>query len=322
MRVLLWFALLLQVSCGGAPNLGPEPICFEPQPAMDGESGATRDPRAEEWAQLLLGDSARLGQRAPSQSCNGQGIAWPSEPQCGNEGGSPQAVQLTEDSVITRRLSATTKLVWVVTHRYEDGEGLGPVALVEKLPEVEEHRPEGWAVRVVGPLRSYTGRPRLRLEGQGHGSLLVAEGDDCEDPAADPGCERHARLVPVVDDRFAPQPVRTRSGRCVGAAVLHVSRKQTVELGDGWTRAFELATSFQYASGTLTVHEQVTADDTPDGTPEVPPRRFRLVDSDRAIVVSEGRLIARGAPLWDRMLRLHGGTALTEQEVQQEVHDR
>jgi len=280
------------------------------------EGGGERNPRAAEWAELILGESATMGSRAPSQDCTGQAIQWPTGDECGREGGTATAATLSDDSVIVRQVDADTRLVWVRTHEYggEDQESLGPIALVEKTVEIPELRPAGWVIRSIGMLRSRAAGVTMRIRGAGDNSLLIAEGETCATPDDETSCTRSARILPLVNHRFMPTPVYTDDDQCVGDAQVYTSRYTTTTLETGWSRRFHLTGSFQYASGNLTITESITATDTAPDHPAVPPRQFRLVDAQRSIALADGRLTAQGTPVWPRMLRYDGTTQIHEDE--------
>lgn len=149
-----------------------------------------RPVRPEEWLQLLV--DAGEG-REVSQSCTGTPIRpyQPSE-QCRQmeeearrenpdevEDDTPRAVELTDESVIDRRLNNTRRLVWVVTHRYPNGDGLGPIGLVERRETDEE---SSIHVVAMGMLRGRTERARLRLLTIRVPLLVVTERLICPEP--------------------------------------------------------------------------------------------------------------------------------------------
>ena len=305
-------SLIVGLSGCGGPQIpvNPPSLCFMEAPMLDDGSGE-RAPRANEWVTLILGQNAAMDRTAPAQNCTGQPIRWPSGEECGREDGTPTSSTLQDASVIVRQVDPNTRLVWIQTHRYagDTNEALGPIALVEKSSAIGEVRSAGWVVRSVGMLRGYTGDVTLRLRGTPQEGLLIAEGTACSEDD-DSRCARSARILPMVGYRFMPTPVYTSENECVGPAQIYTTRYQEATLPSGWSRLFHLTSSFQYAGGGLTVIESITATDTSEAHPEVPPRRFRLVDAQRSISLEDGRLIAEGTPVWPRMLSHDGSTAV------------
>ena len=220
-----------------------------------------------------------------------------------------------------RSSTVARKPVWVVTHRFADGDGFGPVALTERGPE-------GVAVRAIGTLRMPLERARLRLrESDGH-EFVVADGERCPpededggdgDPDVadgdhpdeeEPTCIRYARILPVLGDQLVTSEVRNRGGECLGPNQVWLSRERTVGLENGWERTFRLAASMEFRGGAIIVHEQVTAEDSDPRDPGRPARLFRTTDSDRVITVTRGGMRSSGLPLFERAIRAHGSTQL------------
>ncbi|HEY8430878.1 MAG TPA: hypothetical protein VIL20_21010, partial [Sandaracinaceae bacterium] len=321
-------ALLASQACGGGQvSEDPPPVCYLSHPIPDG--GMMRNLRANEWASLVV-RGFREGQQS-TQDCVGNPIEWrPTDPQCEvhedeNEP-APRPVEITEESVVVGRSdTVAVKPVWVITHRFEDGDGFGPVAVTERTPE-------GVAVRAIGTLRLPTERARLRLRETGGHRILVADGERCprEDdeengdpdsaPPANAGdggdgeqratCLRTSRLLPMVGDRLLNPEIRSPDGRCLGPAMVHLSREHVVGIANGWERVFRLAASMEYRGGSIVVHEQVTAEDRDPRDPGRPPRAFRTTDADRVIHIERGGLRSSGIPLFDRAIRAHGSTQL------------
>lgn len=324
-------ALFAAQACGGGQvNEDPPPVCYLSHPIPDG--GMMRPLRANEWASLVV-RSYRDGQQS-SQDCVGNAIEWrATDRECDvhepDDEQAPQPVEITEESIVVGRSDRiSTKPVWVITHRFEDGDGFGPVAITERTPE-------GVAVRAIGTLRLPTERARLRLRETGGQQILVADGERCppeegegddDDPDSappanagggeegedeqPPTCLRTSRLLPMVGDRLLSPEVRTPDGHCLGPAVVHLSREHVVGIANGWERVFRLAASMEYRGGTVIVHEQVTAEDRDPRDPGRPPRSFRTTDADRVIHLERGGMRSRGIPLFERTIRAQGSTQL------------
>jgi hypothetical protein len=203
--LLLTFALVLTGVVTGCsapqePSLcqtvitDPTPPGAEEEDEDDEEDPGrvTRPVRPEEWLQLIV--NAQEGRQA-SQMCTGNAIELgePSQPcrearermQRENpeavEDDTPELVELTEESVLDQRLNNRLRLVWVVTHRYPDGDGLGPIALVERRYDEDEERTT-INVLAAGVLRGRSLRPRLRLLTVREPLLTVTERLICPEP--------------------------------------------------------------------------------------------------------------------------------------------
>jgi hypothetical protein len=180
--------------------------------------------------------------------------------------------------------------VWVPTTRFASGDALGPVALVERT------RSE-LVVRAVGPLRAFPVRARLALVEAGRSRVLVAEGERCA-PGAGPGsCERAARLVPLVGDRFEPQPIAAADGACLSPSIVYLQRAETEPLEGGRVRRIELTASLAPGNGTLDVQELVVVREGAAGAASL----ARRAEDGFTVRLEGGRLVATGRPLWPRM---------------------
>ncbi len=324
-------ALLAAQACGGGQvNEDPPPVCRADHPVPDG--GMVRPLRNSEWASLVLG-SYRDGQTT-SQDCAGNALTWrPTDRECRvhepEDEPAPRAVAVTDDSVIIGRSdSVAIKPVWIVTHRFEDGDGFGPVVITERTRDSVD-------VRAVGTLRLPTQRARLRLRETGGYRLLVADGERCpsegdeeeRDPSADdappanagggggdeeeqPFCLRTSRVLPVVGDQVLSPEVRTPEGECLGPAAIHLAREHVVGIANGWERVFRLAASTEFRGRAVIIHEQVTVHDRDPRDPGRPPRLFRTTDVDRVLMLERGGMRSRGVPLFDRTIAAHGSTQL------------
>lgn len=307
----------LLASCGGTQTTEePPPVCYAAHPVPDG--GMVRPLNTHQWAELIV-RNYRTGQ-ASSQDCVGNDIRWrPTDRACEvredeNEP-APRAVPVTEDSVVVGRSDRVAIVpVWVITHRFEDGDGFGPVVVTERVPE-------GVAVRAMGTLRLPTERARLRLRETGGQQILVADGERCpsqdgdeadtDGDEAEPTCLRMARLMPMVGDRLLNPEIRSPDGRCLGPAAVQLQREYVTPIANGWERVFRLAASMEYRGGSIIVHEQVTAEDRDPRDPGRPARPFRTSDADRIIRLERGGgLLSNGLPLFERAIRAQGSTHL------------
>lgn len=325
------FALFVVAACGGSDTPeDPPPVCYASHPVPDG--GFIRNLSSEDWANLAV-RGYREGQ-ASNQNCVGDPVQWrPTDRACDvhepdNEA-PPDATPVTEESVVIGRSdSAMTRPVWVVTHRFEDGDGFGPVILTDRDAE-------GVAVRAIGSLRMPVERARLRLRETGGRRVVVADGERCPEadededgePAADvadgeqteerePTCLRYARILPVIGDRLDNAEVRTEGGRCLGPAQVYLSRETTVALENGWERTFRLAASMEYRGGAVIVHEQVVVEDADPRDPGRPARLFRTSDADRVLYIGRDGIRSTGIPLFERTVLAHGSVQLPVAESQ------
>jgi hypothetical protein len=90
--------------------------------------------RTEDCRRLLLITEQNGPARSAQLLCTEQPIEWkPLRGSCEAQTadpGVPAPVPLTEASVVERILPEKRRLVWIMTHRFPNGDGFGPVAAV------------------------------------------------------------------------------------------------------------------------------------------------------------------------------------------------
>lgn len=195
-------------------------------------------------------------------------------------------------------------LVWVRTEYFEDGDALGPIA-------VAEFRKNGIAVRALGALRANPNRVRMRIEPMGEGTVLVVESMVCppDDPAK---CAKVMRLLPQEGARFVERPLLdAETGACLGPATFVMNRFEEIAREDGIVRRFELARTFKFEEGVVTVDEQVLIKDIDPEQPDAPPAIFRKAQIERVLKL-DGEGLKTTEPLWERLMAEHGSVRVKE----------
>jgi hypothetical protein len=293
---VLWAGLVAVTGLWGCATAKPGLCAAETPPKVQANADTT------DWFKLLLHGYDGTSQYFDRQvvDCTGTPVLWgPQGKSCEEVArGEPlPAAALTSNDLVLGDVAAKEgspklQLAWAIIRRFTDGQGLGPVALVETTER-------GRVVRAMGTLRAYTGRAQLRLEQAGKAQLLVAEGEYCP-KGEGKACERAARVVPLRDTRFIAEPVTDGQGACLGPALFYLARSETVKLKTGWNRRFELNTAVSFNSSGIVAHEQMVVNDMDPKQPSTPPRLFRRAEEDRAIQVLPDKLVADTAPLWSR----------------------
>jgi hypothetical protein len=135
--------------------------------------------------------------------------------------------------------------------------------------------------------------------------VLVVESMVC--PEDDPSkCARVMRLVPREGDRFVERPLLdAKTNACLGPATFELSRFEEIERDDGIIRRFELARTFDFEEGVVTVNEQVLIKDIDPSQPDAPPAIFRKAQIERALELDAAGLKTT-EPLWERLMAEHG----------------
>jgi len=283
-------ALSATLACG--KRSGPLPLCL----VETVEPGGSRELAPALWFAHLLPDYARdtARVRQPARDCTGATSTWPTQGPCPLATAAAPALPdrpLGPDDLILQPLGDDRALVWMITTRFADGDGLGPAALVEWLPS-------GLAVRAVGPLRAPARGPALRLEPLADTSVLVVDAERC---AGTEDCRPVTVLVPLVDGRFHATAVHGEGGRCDGPPEIDRARGMQVTAGAS-QRRFTLTAALRFEAGRVTIDEQVGVVDLDPRRPDDPPRTYRTVASSRQIALVDGTLHDDRPPLWPRVL--------------------
>ncbi|MFP2929109.1 hypothetical protein ACLESO_28690 [Pyxidicoccus sp. 3LG] len=276
-----------------------------PKPAMcSAEAGpnARSFPTPDIWFALLLHgyDKDTGAAPRPAVDCTGAPV-WSQDPaadECVEAGPDalplPPPEKLTEQDLVLETLQAGTRLVWVLTRRFTNGEALGPVAMVETTEQ-------GFRVEALGSLRAMPKNAKLRLEQVKGTQILVAEGDACTTDGEEV-CRRHARLMPLRNNRFFTESVSDKARACLGAAWFPLSRELTFDLPNGLRRKFELTSTLSFAEGGISVQEQVQVSDSDPSQPDVAPRLYRRAQDVRTLELADNALLSPKASLWSRMV--------------------
>ncbi|NPC71210.1 hypothetical protein D7Y27_15855 [Corallococcus sp. AB004] len=275
-------------------------LCFAERPARM-HALAPEQWRAEPLFQLLLsGYDARTGQAAtPHTDCMGTPVLWedPAPGECveASAASTPLPVRpLTPADLVVSEVRPDLQLVWAVVRHFSDGDGMGPVALVESTPR-------GLAVRALGVLRSRTRNAKLRLERVGGADLLVAEGERCSGPNA-ASCQRSVRMVFQRGNRFINESVLNAQGACASPGVFQLNRTASRTLPSRWLRRYDYTAALSFGTDGIRVQEQMFVNDLDPRQPTMPARQFRKAQIERRVQVSSGRLVVDDTSLWGRLL--------------------
>jgi hypothetical protein len=259
-------------------------------------------PTPDDWFALLLHGFSREQGVAPSPTvdCSGVPVIWqePQAEECREPGPEakplPPPTRLTEEDLVLETVRADLRLVWVVARRFANGEGLGPVGLVERTSR-------GFVVRALGSLRAYPRQSRLRLEQAGNITVLVAEGDVCTEDGP-PVCRRMARVLPLRQGRFFAEAVSSREdGACLGPAWFPLSREEVLTLPNGLHRKVEFTSTLAVKPEGIVIDEQVVMQNLDPREPSMPPLLYRRAQAQRVLEVKDGRLVGTVPSLWVKL---------------------
>jgi hypothetical protein len=295
------------------PKTAAAPVKGGPPPLCLGETviGLDRAPRdrifpAEFWFGLLVQGYKANGEfPRPTRDCRSGRVAVDLDG-CGGEG--PQATKVYEGPLSDKDLVITSpsdgrRLVWVITDRMSDGQAQGPVAIAELMGKQI-------AVRALGTLRAYPGSVSLRLEKVRGGTVLVADGVNCQDNQPQEACDRAVRLVPLVGDAFVPKSIVDERGNCLGSSSVQVRASGvTVEGRKGLK--YRLNSSVNFSGEGLIVREELSVDrKAPPGAPEG--SYVIRQQADRQLIIRDGNLVSSTPSLLARWLERNAATQPAE----------
>ncbi|NVB36784.1 hypothetical protein G6O69_02995 [Pseudenhygromyxa sp. WMMC2535] len=310
---------------------GPMPLC-----TAEVASGTAIESEAQElppdlWFSILLNNFDREKMRPEDEprDCTGRSAIQPTIPPLADPGPGTEAEAeaegtvagcpinndletgrlpvrpLTAEDIVINEGPDGSSLVWVQAAHFEDGQAIGPVAMVEWTQG-------GIAVRALGNLRTYTEKARMRIETAGGQRLLVAESDNCT--FDEKMCQRIMKLLPIINDRFTTVPLKRvedeyhPGGDCLGEATFAMFDQHTSDLPDGWIREFEIVRSVSFDGEYPLVAEQVVVRDKDPNQPDAPPQDFREAANDRQLVYKDRYFETRGS-VWDEMIENYGSVA-------------
>jgi hypothetical protein len=298
-------AIALAVSiCAGAgckKATGPMPLCVAETYTPDNEEVTRKQLAPEAWFGALLPDYqvATKSVTHPVRDCTGRELTSPEQDEGCLEGEfsgtSTPVEELTLEHITLASASDDRMLVWFVTETFDNGEGRGPLSIIEWTRT-------GIAVRAVGAIRSSASGSALRLERVGEIDVLVAEGQAC-DPRQPQECWPVIRLFPILGGRLGEQTILTDDGQCLSPARFDKLRSVDLESSQpGWLRHFELTTSLQFSDAGILVTESVTVSERESSQSLDAAQPYRTADETRLISVDDRGLTTYLPSLWTRIL--------------------
>jgi len=278
------------------PTVTAEPtprrgICFVPR-----DPNAFAHPvRPHDWLSVLTRLELGRGGVYATRDCTGQVIRYTQARNCSVPKQEPAPVlsPMAEEAVIVRDLGANIFVVWVVTHRFQDGDGYGPIALARR------HR-DGIEVAAMGMLRMRTQRVKLEsfsIKGQ---NVVLATGETCRRGPSDQNCERSSRVVLGVGQRLIDAPVVDPEGRCLQDASFELAKQDNRGLPSGLTRSFQYNANVTHDAKYVVVEERLVVRDLDSSGQGAPAREVQRIETNRFFEPVQGRLITRQNSLWSK----------------------
>lgn len=299
-RTGTWTVALALALAGAAckPKARELPICPEMVAGGKASESESRNLPIDVWFSVLVRgfDRPAMDAGEDPRECSGQPIAvkWP--PELENDPRA-QARKLPRSARTDADISfADTAdgelLVWGRIDALENGDALGPVALVRWVER-------GLEIHGIGSVQAPGQRVRMRLEPLGDKQrVLVLESEFCPEKTPDK-CAREAQLLPLFEQRFVSAPL-IEDGQDTGPARFLLADAREETLKDGWVRRYELTRRLEFAEGRLVVHEGIRTRDCDPKAPAAPCEEHIAASEARNLEFRDGALYTtRGA--WARV---------------------
>jgi hypothetical protein len=298
---------LLGGCAGSSDVVRPKPLC---EMAFGNGTKDLIPATARDWLKLVVQTQVTNEGYVAEYTCMGE----PIEPQppplnCQVQSGyigTPKPVPLVESSVIESRLSGGRSIVWIVTHRYPNGDGFGPIAITRN----EGNR---LVVGVLGQMRLRTTRVELSVWDIQGRSVLVGQGESCRDEAKPDSCKRAANILVYTAQHLLTVPISDPQGQCIDEPWVELHMETDKDLENGWNRHFEINTTVGHDDRYVVLTEGVKVDDSDPNNPDVPSRTVREVNTERFLHVEGPRLVSKQQPLWPKILPANGKIKLTRE---------
>jgi hypothetical protein len=304
-RVSCWLALFAQaVWLFGCATTAPAPVarpvvhagvCF-----MARDRAALAQPvRAHEWLKLLVRLDLGRHSVVALRDCTGRVIRPPPAATLGCRAASsselPVPTAIGQASLIMRDVGRNEQLLWVVSHRFRNGDGFGPLALTRRVAD-------GIEVSALGTLRMRMQRINLELWRVQRELVVVASGESCSESSAAHGCQRVLHLLVHRRHALLDAPLLDTKGRCVQESPIELSHWQEQSLASGLRRSYELNSAVRHDARHIVLEERLVVRDIDPAVPTQTPREVQRVEANRFVRVMGGRLISQQHPLWSRVL--------------------
>lgn len=269
-------------------------ICPEMVAAGKATESVSRDLPIDVWFAVILRGFNRpaMDPGDEPRECSGQPVAvtWPTAMSADPRAKARKMTReaRTADDLTFAQVDDDNMLVWARTDLLENGDAIGPVALVHWVPR-------GVEIKGIGTVQAPAQRVRMRLEQVGEDlRVLVLESEVCK-PDDPNNCAREAQIVPLADQRFVSAPM-IEDGEDRGPARFLLADSREEPLKDGWVRRYELQRRLEFDGLTVAVQENIKTRDCDPKTPATPCEEHVAANEKRTLEFKEGMLYtSRGA---------------------------
>ncbi len=297
MRALVILCVAVAAS-GCKPKTRDLSIC----PAMVAAGRATeaesRELPVDVWFSMLVRgfDRASMDAGDDPRECSGAPIVvtWPealaTDPRA--RARKLERDARTQDDITFAETPDGDMLVWARIDALENGDAIGPVALVRWVDR-------GIEIRGIGTVQAPAQRVRMRLEPLGDDMrVLVLESEACSE-AEPTKCDREAQILPLAAQRFVSAPM-VEAGKDVGPARFRLADSREEPMKDGWIRRYELQRRLELKEGKVVVHESIHTRDCDPKSSATPCEEHVAASEQRALQFKDNALYTSPSA-WDRV---------------------
>jgi hypothetical protein len=221
--------------------------------------------------------------------------------------GAARNLPIRADELNITNVSDGFGLLWLPVEEFSNGDRTLLVALVHTSKQA-------LSVVGIGAVRLPAQQTRLELEAVREEELLFARGAECASREGAGRCDRKLKLLLLHEGRFVPLEMRDADDRCHGEAVVDLARSQEVRLKSGWTRRFDLISTYDATDDGLVIHEQLVAMDRPPDGNEDTARLFRKSDARRVLEFTGTHFIYTRESLWTGMREVRGDLQINKSQ--------
>ena len=258
--------------------MAPVPACITPLPARTtATAGTMRNLREDQYWQLVFPafDDDRKLLPVDALACTGARVFDDPMFAGGTTRGSP--IQVQEGDILYGSGGDRLRILWMRTHKWNDGGEAGPIALVRTKEDFAE-------VYAIGAYRRATPQTTFQAERVGTEFLVSATDDGCQGLPKTAPCETKVTL-------FLP-----RFGKLVPLVAIDTERRAYAsgsEPGVSGNIEYRLTASPQYSAAGVSVFEQVKATDSTG-------RVLRKTELERVMLLHDGKLESSSDSIWGR----------------------
>jgi hypothetical protein len=259
---------------------------------------------SEEWLGLLIDEDQHR------KDCSGHSLEPAELPlRCAKAApyGSARNLPIRTDELNMTSLSDGFGLLWLPVEEFSNGDRTLLVALVHTSKQA-------LSVLSVGAVRLPAQQTRLELQVVREEELLFARGAECAWGEDAGRCDRKLKLLLSHEGRFVPLEMRDADNRCHGEAVVDLARFQEVRLKSGWSRRFDLISTYEVTDDGLVINEQLVAMDRPPDGDEDTARLFRKSDARRVLEFTGAYFIYTQESLWTGMREVRGDLQINKSQ--------